>query len=186
MNLYLIIAIIIANVLAIGIVYQFIKKLENKQKLIIIAMSIAIMYVLITITYWVSGFGIEETIHKETKNFITYLFVPVNMILFVPYIASQYMKLKAKQIKQEKFIKKVAIMGVLLIVVLVIEYLYFRNIQNNINVIGDNIEQTNIVNKNELESQNVEKTNEIVNEIKTNIIIQNEVIANEITLNKID
>lgn len=200
MDLYLMLAIVIANALAIGIVYQFIKKLENKQKLIIIAMSIVIMYILISITYWISGFGIDESIHEATKNFITYLFVPVNMILFVPYIAYQYMKLKAKQIKQEDFIKKVMIMGLLLIIVLVMEYFYFKNVQNNINIIGDNLEQTNIKDKNELENQNVigneianEIINEIINEIASEItnevegnIIQNEVMTNEIISNQID
>ena len=48
MNLYLMIATIVANAIAIGIVYQFVKRFQNKEKLIIIAVSIAIMYILIS------------------------------------------------------------------------------------------------------------------------------------------
>ena len=56
MNIYLMIAILLANIIAIAIVYQFIKKIEKKEKLIFIAISVALMYILISIVYWFSGF----------------------------------------------------------------------------------------------------------------------------------
>ena len=59
MNIYLMIAILLANILGITIVYQFVKKLEKKEKLIFIAISVALMYILISIIYWFSGFGID-------------------------------------------------------------------------------------------------------------------------------
>ena len=51
MNIYLMIAILLANILGITIVYQFVKKLEKKEKLIFIAISVALMYILISIIY---------------------------------------------------------------------------------------------------------------------------------------
>lgn len=171
MNIYLMIAILLANIIAIAIVYQFIKKLDNKEKLIFIAISVALMYILISIIYWFSGFGIDETVHEASKNFILYLFVPVNVILFIPYFASQYMKLKLKQIKIEKFANKLLILIVLLILVLLAEQFYFRNIQKNIKTIND----TQNVNQN----TQVETKNEIIsNEIENQNIIQNEIIMN--------
>ena len=163
MNIYFMIAIAIANILAITIVYQFIKKLENKEKVIFIAISIAIMYILVSIIYWISGFGINKTIHEQARDFITYLFVPVNVILFIPYIAYQYVDLKEKHIKQAKFLKKVTKTSVLLIIALIVEFFYFRNIQNNITTIGNNA--NNIANETQ---ENVER-NEITNEIQENI-----------------
>lgn len=180
MNLYLMLAIVIANVIAIGIVYQFIKKLKNKQKIITIAISVAIMYVLISITYWISGFGINKTIHEATKKFITYLFVPVNMILFVPYILAQYMKLKLKQTKLESFLKKLIIVSILLLIVLGVEYSYFRYIQNNINLIGNSIQENNIVNEENVQENEIE-----TNEIETNETIINEIV-NEVMENEIE
>ncbi len=177
MNIYLMIAIVIANALAIAIVYQFIKKLENKEKIIIIAVSIAVMYILISITYWISGFGINATIHEQSKNFITYLFVPVNMILFVPYLAYQYVNVKEKHIKKEKFLKKVMITSCLLLAVLVIEFFYFRNIQNNITTIGNNA--NNISN----ETQGNATQNENANETQENTTqeeITNQEVMNEV------
>ena len=81
--------------------YQFIKKLENKEKLVFIAISVALMYILISIVYWFSGFGMDKNVHEASKNFVLYLFVPVNVILFIPYFASQYMKLRSNKIKLE-------------------------------------------------------------------------------------
>ena len=171
MNIYLMIAILLANIIAIAIVYQFIKKLEKKEKLIFIAISVALMYILISIVYWFSGFGIDEKVHETSKSFVVYLFVPVNVILFIPYFASQYMKLKLKQIKIEKFANKLSTLLVLLIVVLVAEYFYFRNIQENIKTMNDT--------QNVTQNTQIETQNEIIsNEIENQNIIQNEIITN--------
>ena len=83
MNIYLMIIILIANIIGISIIYQFIKKLEKKEKIIFIAVSVAIVYILILIVYWISGFNIDKSIHEQSKDFITYIFVPVNVILFI-------------------------------------------------------------------------------------------------------
>lgn len=171
MNIYLMIAILLANIIAIAIVYQFIKKLEKKEKLIFIAISVALMYILISIVYWFSGFGIDEKVHETSKSFVVYLFVPVNVILFIPYFASQYMKLKLKQIKIEKFANKLSTLLVLLIVVLVAEYFYFRNIQENIKTMNDT---QNVTQNTQVETQNEITSNEIENQN----IIQNEIITN--------
>lgn len=183
MNIYLMIAILLANILGITIVYQFVKKLEKKEKLIFIAISVALMYILISIIYWFSGFGIDEKVHEASKSFVLYLFVPVNVILFIPYFASQYMKLKLKQIKIEKFANKLSILVVLLIVVLVIEYFYFRNIQENINNMQDNI-ITNTIKETESKNETSKEmiiTNEINNELISNeMLVQNIEITNQI------
>lgn len=147
MNLYLMIAIIIINAIAIGIEYQLIKKLEKKQKLIIIASSVALMYMLVSLIYWISGFGINKEIHEQTKSFIIYLFVPVNMLIFVPYLTIQYKKVRAKEISTEKFSKKIVWVVIVLIIVVVVEYFYFRNVQNNIQTIGNNVENNTIQNQ---------------------------------------
>ena len=142
MNIFLIVAIALANIISVITVYQFIKKLDKKQVIMFIAISVGIMYMLISTIYWFSGLGIDAKIHEASKNFVLYLFVPVNVLLFVPYLASRYMKLKENAIKRSDFAKKVEILVVLLIVVLVAEFFYFRNIQTNIASIQ---EQTNTI-----------------------------------------
>ena len=45
MDIFILIGILLVNVIAILIVYHFIKQLNNKQKVIIIAIGIAINYI---------------------------------------------------------------------------------------------------------------------------------------------
>lgn len=187
-NIYLMIAILLANIIAIAVVYQFIKKLDKKQILIFIAISVATMYILISIVYWISGFGIDKTIHEISKDFVLYVFVPVNVILFIPYLASQYMKLKLKKMKLEKFVSKLSILIILLIVVLIIEFFYFRNMQENIKTMQNEqnqIESTQVENQNEITNNEIENKNTIQNEITNNEIKNNNKIKNETSINAI-
>lgn len=163
MNLYIMIAIVLANVIAISIVYQFIKRLEKKEKILFIAICVAIVYICISIVYWFSGFQIEKAIHESAKNFIIYMFVPVNVILFIPYIAFQYMKLKEKKIKKEVWTKRCMIVIGIAIIILIFEYFYFKNVQQNIVRISQNVQNI------EDNQEKVEDTNSL--EEQTNLLL---------------
>jgi len=171
MNIYLTIAILLANLVGLAIVHQFIKRLDKKQKLIFIGISYGLMYILISIIYWFSGFGIDKQVHEASKNFILYLFVPVNVIVIVPYFATQYMKYKTKQIEKNKFANRLTILVVVLLIVLVTEFIIFKNIQNNIkdiiiktkNQVTENL-QENTLKLNEETGYNEITENEILNE----------------------
>ncbi len=171
MNIYLTIAILLANLVGLAIVHQFIKKLDKKQKLMFIGISYGLMYILISIIYWFSGFGIDKQVHEASKNFILYLFVPVNVIVIVPYFATQYMKYKTKQIEKNKFANRLTILVVVLLIVLVTEFIIFKNIQNNIkdiiiktkNQVTENL-QENTLKLNEETGYNEITENEILNE----------------------
>lgn len=139
MNTYLMIGTVLANAISVFTVYKLIKGLGKRKSLLYIAISIAIMYIILSIVYWLSGIGMNKDIHEASKNFVIYLFVPINMFLTVPYLAAQYMKLLANEIKREKFAKKVEIVAIIFAVVLVIEFFYFRSIQSNIAEINSNV-----------------------------------------------
>lgn len=173
-NIYLTIAIAVANIIAIAITYQIIKKMPKRNKIIFLAISVAIMYILVSIVYWISGFGIEAKIHSALKNFVTYLFVPINVVLFVPYFALQYKKFIHKQLKVEQFSKKLSILVTILIVVLVVEYFYFVNIQKNVKNIQENAQQTqsNEIQSNEVQN-NETKNNEEQTSENQNSVVQN-------------
>ena len=171
MNIIIMLTIILANAIAISILYQFVKRLDKRDKLIFIGSCVAIVYILITIVYWISGFGIDEKIHEECKSFVTYMFVPVDVILFMPFVAYNYMKYKDKKIKKEELIKKIVIILLVGVVVLIGEYFYFKNIQHNVKQIGINVENTQNTNT-ENEEQTINNTNiqlnEQINTINTN------------------
>ena len=165
MSIFLTLAIFVANAIAILLVYQFVKKLEQTDKVIFIAMSVAIIYIAVSLIYWISGFGIDKSVNEATKNFLTFLFVPVNVILLVPFVATKYTKYKAKKISKRDFAERLIKVVLVGIVLLTIECIYFKSIKKNIKIINENIQnvksQTNTITD---EKEN-EKTNTIVNEI---------------------
>lgn len=165
MNIFILLGILVTNLIAITIVYQFVKRLPQKEKFIFIVGSVAAVYGLVSLVYWLSGFGIDQTLHENSKNFIIYLFVPINAIILIPYIASGYTKFKLKSIKKETLQKRIIVMSILAIIILIIQFFYFKNIQVNIkNIVKNN---TNSV------------TNTVTNNT-TNVIDSNTVLTNEI------
>ncbi len=169
MNIFIILGIVIANAIALAFIYQFVKKMPKKDKLIFIAASFAINYMLILLVYTLSGIGMNASIHSSAEAFVTYVFVPVNVILFVPVLAFSYVKMKEKKLKPEKFIKRVVIMFVVIIVVLVLEFFYFRSVQNNIEKI--NQDQTK---QNEQTQENLQENKEMTNTVQN-------IIGNDVT-----
>lgn len=178
MNIFIMLAIVVANLIAVLLVYQFIKKLPKTEKIIFIAISFAIIYVLVSIIYWISGFGIDSRINEAAKDFITFTFVPVNVILLVPFVATKYNKLRFKEIGKSEFIKRLIIVGIVGIVILIMECFYFKDMKNNIEILNNDVLENNE------EEQNTENTNILTNEIYTNEIgvnVTNVEVLNETT-----
>lgn len=173
MNIFIMLAIVATNAIAIALIYQFVKRLPKMDKLVFIAGSVAMIYVIVSIVYWISGFGIDQKVHEAAKSFITYTFVPVNVILLVPFVATKYNKLKNNEIGRDDFFKRLAIVGIVAVIILIVEYNYFKGMQLNM---IQTIESRN----------NVNSANEIVNEHIVNETTINKEIANEqVTTNSV-
>lgn len=193
MEMFIMLALILANAIAILLVYQFIKRLPKMDKIIFIAASFGIAYVLVSFVYWISGFGIDDAVNQAAKTFITYVFVPVNIILLAPFIATKYNKWRTKEIENEEFIKRVIVVGIIAVVILVIECFYFRNIKQNIMNVQENMKSVELNgqeqnNEDEIIQRNGIYTNEstenITNGIYTNetgVNITNVEVVNETT-----
>lgn len=179
MNIFIMLAIVGINAIAILLTYQFIKKLPKMEKIIFIAVSFAIMYALVSIIYWISGFGINSKINEVAKDFITFIFVPINIILLIPFIAAKYNKYRFKEIKKEEFIKRIIIIGIIGIVILLIECFYFKNIKTNIKMFNNTMQENSKkeeINANEVNNLVTNIIKEQDNEINTTNIIKNEVL----------
>lgn len=195
MNIFIMLALLLANAIAITLIYQFVKKLPKMNKIIFIAASFAIVYLLVSIIYWISGFGIEKNINEAAKDFIIFAFVPVNVIIFIPFIANKYNKLMLKKIEKEDFIKTIVIVSILALIVLTIECLYFKGMKKNIKQVNETVTkqtQQNEDKQSELSTNKIENTtinsiieNEQTNSIKNEKIndISNNIMENKITNN---
>ncbi len=129
MNILVLGIIILLNVGAIFFTYQLIKKLPQKEKLVFIAICLAIHYVLVTLVYWISN-AVNSLTANMAGQYTVYMLVPINVICTIPFLASSYFKLKKKKLAKNKFINRCMLMVVLGIIILVAEYFAFPTIQN--------------------------------------------------------
>lgn len=182
----LLLFILIFNIVSIVLMYYCLGDIEKKEKIIFIAVGTGIMYILTSIVYWISTMGIEITEVSETgKNLITFLFVPVNGLIILPILAKSYVKLKYGNISNKVFANRILVLAVLLIIILIIECNYFRQIQEQVvNLIKNNTDiqqETNTnqlsdeTNNNSLDNLNNQITEDVVNEVNT--IIQKNTIT---------
>lgn len=139
MNIFITLAILFANAIAIALVYQFIKGLPKMEKIIFIGVSFAIMYVTALISYWISGFGIGKEVNEALKSFIIYIFVPVNVIILIPFVARKYYKWKQNEIDKSDLIKRIVIVSIVGVLVLAVETVYIKEIKRDIEETGKSV-----------------------------------------------
>lgn len=171
----ILIFIILLNIVSIVLMYYCLADLEKKEKLIFIAAGTAIMYILTSIVYWISTNSIEMSQVSETgRDLIVFLFVPINGILVLPLFAKSYYKYATGTLNGKILRNRGIALLILLIIVLIIECVYFKNIQEQV---------VNLI----LEKQNAQQesgennTNQILNEIIQENGIDAEVVNDTIS-----
>lgn len=134
MVIFIYLCILILNVVAVFMTYKFLGEgFEQKQKLTFIVVGIAIMYMLVSLIYWLSTKNIDlGTTNEMGKNFIVFTFVPINSMIVLPFLASSYKYFKQGRLKTQNFKNRIILIAVILIIVLVLEFFYFKDIQNSI------------------------------------------------------
>ena len=134
MVIFIYLCILILNVVAVFMTYKFLgEDFEQKQKLTFIVVGIAIMYMLVSLIYWLSTKNIDlGTTNEMGKNFIVFTFVPINCMIVLPFLASSYKYFKQGRLKTQNFKNRIILIAVILIIVLVLEFFYFKDIQNSI------------------------------------------------------
>lgn len=134
MILFIYACILALNLVAIFLTYHFLgREIDKKTKGIFIIVGIAVIYMLVSFTYWLGTKDIElGTSESFGKNLITFTFVPVNAILVLPFLASSYKNLKAGRLKAVPFRNRCILLAIALVILLVIEVFYFKDIQTGI------------------------------------------------------
>lgn len=187
--------ILILNIVSILLIYRCLTGVEKKERFIFLAAGIAIMYMLTSFVYWISTRNVEITQVSQTgKDLITFLFVPINGILILPLLAKSYAKYRVRNLSKKILINRGIVLGVFLLILLVIECIYFKNIQDGVvNLIKEqNLYQKEAEqNDSNVTDENSISTNDIANQIEVNTINEtnevNEVnTVNELSTNSID
>ena len=91
------------------------------------------MYMLTSFVYWLSTKDIEITsVSERGKDLITFLFVPINGLITLPLLAKSYFKYKIGGIDMPILRNRAIVILILLVIILVIECTYFKNIQQQV------------------------------------------------------
>ena len=126
----LILFIILINIVTIALTYYCLGNMEKKEKLTFTIVGIAISYAGTSVAYWLSTKGIDvKEVSELGKNFITFSFVPINGILILPLLAKSYTKLKSGKLAQDKFNNRCILLFAVFVILLIIEFFYFKDIQ---------------------------------------------------------
>lgn len=157
--------IIVLNIIAIGLTYYCLDNMEKKEKMIFIAVGIAITYMLTSLVYWISTKNVSVKEVSETgKNIITFMFVPINGILILPILAKSYAKYERGRLEIIQFRNRCIVLAFLALIVLVLECSYFKDIQNGvIEMIKNNKEEV-------IQTQEKKSDSNIINDISVNAI----------------
>ena len=161
--------ILVLNAVAIALTYYCLSNVEKKEKLITIAIGIAVIYVLTSFVYWLSTKDIEiKEVSDMGKNLITFMFVPINSIIILPILAKSYNKYKIGRLASEYFKNRVVVLSVLLVIILIIEFFYFKDSQKGV--------ITLIENNNQKRNETVQAIDTDVNQIEeANTILNNKI-----------
>lgn len=131
--LFILLFIFILNVVAIVLTYKFLPDMEKRDRIIFVGVGIAIIYMLTSLVYWISTKNVKiEEVSNMGKNIITFMFVPINSIAVLPIIAKSYNKYKIGRLAADKLRNRVIAISIPLIIILIIECIYFKNIQDSV------------------------------------------------------
>lgn len=131
-NLFITLFIVIANVVAILLIYHsFSKKIEKTKKMLYTMISVGVIYIIVLIIYSLSSIGYESSIASVGRDFVTFSFVPINAIIILPFLIRSFNKSKEKEITNEQLNFRTIVIGIITLIILISEFFYFRNIQEN-------------------------------------------------------
>lgn len=126
------ITIVLYIILVAFTMHNLSSAIDNKIKIAYIVIGLIIMLITTLIIFNISAGGVEyenDNMIGNVRNIILAVFVPVNGIITMPYLANLLSKINSDEITQEKFKKKVIILAIIFIVVLLFECSYFKSTQ---------------------------------------------------------
>lgn len=162
---------LLLNIVAIGLTYNCLSKIDKKERIIAVAVGVAVIYALTSFVYWLSTKDIAiKEVSELGKNIITFLFVPINSITVLPLMAKSYNKYKIGRLALDKLRNRGIVLGVILLIVLIIECSYFKDIQNGVIA---------LIEENRIRVEQEEQQGNILNDVQEDLELSNEITNTE-------
>jgi len=133
MNVFILGCIGFINIITVFGIFQGLREVDRKKRIGFIAIGFGGMYLIVSGIYLLSTIGIEsKELLGQTKQLLTFTFVPVNSIISLIFLARSYSKVIAKQMKLEKFKKICIIILIILMIAFIFEFFYFKSVNQSI------------------------------------------------------
>ena len=105
------------------------------MRILYIVIGTAFIIFVNLILFYISKIGItypKEEMIGETRKIILLIFTPINGFVVLTQFASIFTKIKSGIISKEEMSKKLKIIFVIIAVLIILECIYFKNIQNGL------------------------------------------------------
>lgn len=170
MNIFIVLFILLINIVNIFAMYKLLgNDIGKKEKVIFIAVGVAVMYMIVSVVYWLSSIGMNEKAADAGRDFITFTFVPFNGLCVLTFLSSSYKKYKAGRLKANILRNRCVALIAVLIILLIVEFFYFKSIQNNaLEMLNNNL--NNEINTTQTEDNNTTGENSVT---ESNNIVSN-------------
>lgn len=130
-TLITIISMVLFVVLGI-IIYNILNGMDSKNKIIIFFSEIIICLIFTTILFNMSSLGIEYPNSKSKEiamRTLVLIFTPINGILLLPNITRIMNERQNDKINKEEYTKKLQKFFIIIVLLIIIEFIYLKNIQ---------------------------------------------------------
>ena len=132
MTSIIVISIIIINLFSLFILFNMLKGMEVKFRIIVTLLLILINFILANLIFGIGQAGIAGEFSGPVRNLLVFSILPVNLILMASPLAIQINKLKSLDIEKDKFMKNIIICIVIDIVLIIVECNYVKGVVTGI------------------------------------------------------
>ena len=126
------ISIIVLNLFSIFILFNMLKGLEIKFRIIVTVLLMLINFILANLIFSIGQAGVEGELIGNVRNMLVFSMLPVNVILMAAPLAIQINKIKSQYIEKDKFMKNIIICIVIDIILIIVECNYVKGIISGI------------------------------------------------------
>ena len=126
--------IVVLFIIYIVCAWNSTKEFENNLlRISFIFVGTLFITLLTLILFWISKIGVEypkKEMIGEVRKIILLSFIPINGFLILTQTASIFAQAKSGMVSKEDMQKKIKRLVIIFIILIVIEAIYFKNIQN--------------------------------------------------------
>ena len=131
--------IVIMNLASILVIFKALSNIELKNKIILVAIGEIVMYVILYIVYSISSAGANELVVNSSRQIILFTLLPINIVCLEFPLMLTLKKLQQGDIDDSQFKKRMTICLIVCIIVLVLEFVYIKDIQAGISNFAANL-----------------------------------------------